>query len=160
MERPEQGLQGRDGRRTDVIITCTDAREAGSKRYFTGVACKHGHTAERYVSNSICVVCMRDIVKAKTKAKAANKNKVFTAKVRRNGYMRRYKVSIEEINQRVLAQGGKCLICGEPRPLVLDHCHASKIVRGLLCSPCNRHLGLYEKWKTEGNFDRYLGAFQ
>lgn len=36
---------------------------------------------------------------------------------------------------------GKCCICGEQQPLVLDHDHATKKVRALICSPCNKGLG-------------------
>lgn len=34
------------------------AFEAGKTRYNTGVPCKHGHVAERYVSNGGCVQCV------------------------------------------------------------------------------------------------------
>lgn len=40
------------------------------------------------------------------------------------------------------AQGGKCAICAATdRKLVIDHCHDTRIVRGLLCKPCNSALG-------------------
>ncbi|MBM4575291.1 hypothetical protein GS415_00700 [Rhodococcus hoagii] len=43
-------------------------------------------------------------------------------------------------------QGGACAICHLPpadgRPLVVDHCHTSLEVRGLLCSQCNAAIGL------------------
>lgn len=42
-----------------VIITRAQARAQGSKRYFTGKACKHGHVAERQVSNLTCMECTR-----------------------------------------------------------------------------------------------------
>ena len=44
---------------------------------------------------------------------------------------------------------GKCQICGSEKPgtdqyehLCIDHNHASGMVRGILCSPCNAALGL------------------
>jgi len=40
-----------------VIILRKDAKVSGLKRYFTGLACKHGHVAERQTSNGVCVVC-------------------------------------------------------------------------------------------------------
>ena len=33
------------------------ARERGLARYFTGKPCKHGHVAERLLSNGDCIVC-------------------------------------------------------------------------------------------------------
>lgn len=38
-------------------------------------------------------------------------------------------------------QGGKCAICGQPRRLMVDHCHTSGRVRGLLCAKCNTAIG-------------------
>ena len=33
------------------------AQERGDKQYRTGVSCKHGHLANRYVGNNDCVIC-------------------------------------------------------------------------------------------------------
>lgn len=41
-------------------------------------------------------------------------------------------------------QAGCCAICGQPSKLVVDHCHASGEVRGLLCDDCNVGLGRYD----------------
>ena len=46
------------------------------------------------------------------------------------------------------AQGGVCAICNRlsknGKRLVVDHCHRTKVVRGLLCHNCNLTLGKYE----------------
>lgn len=46
----------------------------------------------------------------------------------------------------VKAQEGKCAICKEPltNVSVIDHCHGSRKVRGILCRPCNTGLGLFK----------------
>lgn len=63
--------------------------------------------------------------------------------------MRRYHgIDQAEYDVMLAAQDGRCAICGateskHPVPrLVIDHCHASMKIRGLLCSNCNRALGL------------------
>lgn len=42
-----------------IIITQSQAKSLGKKRYFTGLPCKHGHVAERFVSTTSCVTCNR-----------------------------------------------------------------------------------------------------
>jgi hypothetical protein len=48
-----------------------------------------------------------------------------------------------------MAQGGACAICrSEPevnKPLAVDHCHATGVVRALLCNLCNLQIGVYEQ---------------
>jgi hypothetical protein len=73
--------------------------------------------------------------------------------------LRAFGITLEEYNALLGAQGGVCAICGNPpalalglrsrrqgravRPrLVVDHDHDTGAVRGLLCTPCNRGIGL------------------
>lgn len=47
------------------------------------------------------------------------------------------------IEHMTIAQEGKCAICAKDGcELVLDHCHASGKIRGLLCRMCNALLGM------------------
>jgi hypothetical protein len=51
------------------------------------------------------------------------------------------------------AQGGCCAVCRKPEsarnkrgellPLAVDHCHQTGKVRALLCSLCNKGIGLF-----------------
>lgn len=40
-----------------LVISRTEAKAQGLKRYFTGKPCKHGHVAERFVSTCQCAEC-------------------------------------------------------------------------------------------------------
>lgn len=55
-----------------------------------------------------------------------------------------YGLTLEQWDEMVLAQEGRCDICGLPAELVVDHCHTSKDVRALLCGICNTGLGHFK----------------
>lgn len=75
----------------------------------------------------------------------------------RKEYNRRYKllytfgISVEQYDALLEAQEGKCAVCREPeivvrrdrggQRLVVDHCHSTGKIRGLLCTKCNSALG-------------------
>lgn len=53
-----------------------------------------------------------------------------------------YNLSVEDYTNLLKKQSHKCKICGLKTKLVVDHCHNSGMVRGLLCAKCNFALGL------------------
>jgi hypothetical protein len=61
---------------------------------------------------------------------------------RRQKLMKNYGMTEGDYNAILTKQEGKCAICGEYAKLVVDHCHTTQKVRGLLCSPCNTGIGL------------------
>lgn len=76
-------------------------------------------------------------------------------KARDERYLQRvYKISRSDYLELLKKQGSCCKVCGEEgflmnpethkRKLVVDHCHTSGKVRGLLCHNCNRALGLFK----------------
>ena len=57
----------------------------------------------------------------------------------------RYEITPEQLQQMTLAQDNKCAICVLPdQKLVIDHCHDTDKVRGLLCYGCNRLMVLVD----------------
>jgi hypothetical protein len=55
-----------------------------------------------------------------------------------------YRISVERLRELRDMQAGCCAICHEcgGEELVIDHCHETGHVRGLLCIGCNTGLGL------------------
>ncbi len=68
-------------------------------------------------------------------------------KRRRSGELRRlYGITLEEYNRMLAAQDGVCWICkgivtSKKGNLLVDHCHKTGKVRGLLCTKCNAGIG-------------------
>lgn len=64
--------------------------------------------------------------------------------------LRKHGVTLMQYQAMLTAQNGKCAICGyadQSAPNffpVVDHCHESKKVRGLLCMNCNQGLGKFK----------------
>jgi hypothetical protein len=64
-------------------------------------------------------------------------------KVQAQDRRRRYNVTPEDVARMRTEQSDRCAICGDPSPDCVDHCHATKRVRGLLCRRCNAGLGQF-----------------
>ena len=61
---------------------------------------------------------------------------------------RKYGITLAEYDEMFDEQNGRCGICGTEeagskyKHFAVDHCHDSGAIRGLLCSNCNRGIGL------------------
>jgi len=77
---------------------------------------------------------------------SVNKNKAKDTRLKAN-----YGIGLNEYNARLLAQDYMCPICNKqlkegsfgPDSPVVDHCHTSGDVRGIICNECNRGLGYF-----------------
>lgn len=67
----------------------------------------------------------------------------------RTSSLRKYGLNLEDYDQMLEAQGGKCFICrrhcSSGRRLAVDHNHVTGKVRALLCSNCNRGIGHFQE---------------
>ena len=69
-------------------------------------------------------------------------------KRRAQKYRHRYGIDVDGYNSMLLARNGKCAICyssdfgrANAKVFVVDHCHQTGTIRGLLCHKCNMVIG-------------------
>lgn len=76
---------------------------------------------------------------------------------RRANMLNKYGITLEQYDEMWKNQDGKCAICSvsmvnitidgdsknKSNTACVDHCHGSGRVRGILCSTCNKGLGLF-----------------
>ena len=103
-------------------------------------------SAGRDNKRSYCKPC--DQARSK-KWKDSNKEKIAEYNAH---YKREYTYGLSKEDYLVLleTQDNKCAICNTDqkeltRKLVVDHCHTTKKVRGLLCSHCNVGIGMLKE---------------
>lgn len=111
---------------------------------------------ERSDPNSDFKICSKCFIEKPRSEFYSNKTRrckiCFTEKTRANRYIREYGITQEDYNLILEKQQFKCAICdtpsndilksGIPKNFAVDHDHESGRVRGLLCSNCNRGIGL------------------
>jgi hypothetical protein len=125
----------------DTHVDAYDARLKAKARYDAYV---ERHPAEHHTKRKI------EWARANPeKVKAATKRYRLTEKakekMRHKALKARYGITSEQRDAMVAKQGGVCAICATLVPNTklqrVDHCHATKKVRGILCHHCNLILG-------------------
>jgi len=108
---------------------------------------RKGHPAGR------CKVCLAELNAIQ---RANRKPDHYVRHERPSKLRRQYGIEPEDYDRILKNQDGKCAICGSADPkgrfykgrkltfFPVDHDHVTGRVRGLLCSPCNRALGLMQ----------------
>lgn len=91
-------------------------------------------------------------------AKQAEYRKTDLAKRRKRELrLSSYGLTLEQFESMLLEQSHTCAICKRRRRLHVDHDHSTNRVRGLLCGPCNRLLGLAgDDPEVLSNAEKYL----
>jgi predicted RNA-binding Zn-ribbon protein involved in translation (DUF1610 family) len=96
-----------------------------------------------------CKKCFNSTRKRRTGIKATEKERLYIKQWQLN---RLYKITVEQYGQLLQDQNNKCLICDrefdEQIKPVIDHCHRTGKVRGILCSNCNTALGYLREDKV------------
>jgi hypothetical protein len=93
---------------------------------------------------SCCKVCAVDVTKLWAKKQTTEKRLLV---YRRHQLKKKYGISLEQYDQMLALQNGRCGVCESVSPrgkptFAVDHCHDTGRVRGLLCGPCNQAIGL------------------
>ena len=58
--------------------------------------------------------------------------------------IKKYGLTLDQFNDMRRSQGDKCAICASAvEKFHIDHCHATGVVRGLLCESCNMGIGKF-----------------
>lgn len=130
--------------------------------------CKYGHYL-RYKKKNLCVECNSirakayrntpegQLVRKNTLKNWKNKNKDRVKKANRAWNLKAlYNLTIEQFEKMSLQQNHCCKICLLSKKLVVDHCHITGKVRGLLCSRCNSGLGYFQ---DEANLMKRAGLY-
>ena len=111
----------------------------GSPRY-----CKECHNAKCREWTRINKGRRREIGRNAARIRRAN-NPEQKEIDKRNRLMVRYGVTPDQVDQAILNQSGKCLICGDGTvKLFIDHCHSTMKFRGMLCCGCNSGIGNFK----------------
>ena len=107
--------------------------------------------------DGLSYVCKPCKLTQNTKWRKANKEKVkeikrvynkrVERKLRDQHYKRNYGISIEQFESMESLCMGVCGCCGAApkgrcKRLSVDHCHKTGKIRGLLCAPCNKAIGV------------------
>ena len=105
------------------------------------------------MTKKTCVKCGSEkaLDKFESKRNTCKECRKHTTEYSRNWkYQTKYGITLDDYDKMLLAQDGKCKICGTTEPggpgknFAVDHNHNTLEVRGLLCCNCNRALGHFK----------------
>ena len=149
------------------------ARSTGGKRQvFCGASCRHRfqsdplrHFVDAPPANPSggerrrCAACNEEFLTRKRGGGRRQKfcsdsccSTAYSRRTNRRSLLVRYGMTPGDYERLLEKQGGKCAVCKRaPKNncLSVDHDHRTGSVRGLLCAPCNRHVGYFERHGAE-----------
>lgn len=159
-----------------MLLTCTKCKEVKDCSLF------HKYDKKKNGFTSQCKACRNETRKqnywkdpeASKKRRAdyikflkeTDPNKLFISN--RNSKLKKaYGIDVSQYQKMLESQCFKCAVCNkehieaEKKRLVVDHCHTTNKIRGLLCNNCNTALGLLqENLDTINNLKNYILTYK
>ena len=85
---------------------------------------------------------------ARQKAYMADRRKTHAEQIAGSKLKSAFGITLTDYNAMLEKQNHQCAICGKSpeqnkKRLAVDHCHTTNKIRGLLCSTCNKAIGLF-----------------
>lgn len=150
--------------------------EKSLDQYGIDKSCKDGY---RYVCKECAnarqrkyAVENKELIRARNESKVESRKAYYQSQAgirssRKAHLKRAFNMKIETYEQMLENQEGKCAICRKEERgvrnsfLAIDHNHSTGEIRGLLCSHCNRAIGLLEENKINfTNAIKYLEKYE
>jgi DNA-binding transcriptional regulator YiaG len=99
--------------------------------------------AENLAQKSTYYYANQDKLKERSKANYQKNRTQRLAAAKAYALRSKFGLTQDDFDRMLEAQGCVCAICGQgnKKGLVVDHCHITGAVRGLLCRVCNSFLG-------------------
>lgn len=126
---------GKDKHGTDGLNgKCKKCRRVENKKYFD----EHPEVRDKHNERN------------REKRKEYYSDPVRKRKYRSQDLKYKFGLTADDYDKMLAEQGGVCLICKQHRiasnkyHMVIDHCHETGKVRGVLCNWCNRGIGLFQ----------------
>ncbi len=146
LKSPENIIKYEEKKRLTGIKSCKTCFEIKDFSHFHKSSCmKDGVINE-------CKKCHHQRI-VKERKNPVNREK-FRQYQHKSGLKNRYGITPQILNEMILKQNNRCLICNNP-PVIggahqnsvlhIDHCHKTGKIRGLLCHLCNRGIGLFRE---------------
>jgi hypothetical protein len=95
----------------------------------------------KYKKLNVCKICDANARRNRYWSMSAEEHEQSKERQRIREYKRNYGLKHDVAVSLAKNRIGECKICSKVTKLVVDHCHDTNVVRGLICDNCNKMLG-------------------